>query len=81
MTRLSVEDMAGVGTDGDDYIEGNGGNDLIFGNLGQDDLIGDSSNQFSLVAAAHAAGRRPTPSSAAPAHVSSANNGGATTAT
>ena len=49
--RLSVEDLGGVGTDGDDYVEGNGGNDLIFGNLGQDDLIGDSSDRFSLVVA------------------------------
>ena len=39
-TRQSVEDFAGPGTDGDDYIEGNGGNDTIFGDLGQDDLIG-----------------------------------------
>jgi Ca2+-binding RTX toxin-like protein len=46
--RESVEDWAGAGTDGDDYIEGNGGNDLIFGNLGQDDIIGGSSDQFSL---------------------------------
>ena len=50
VTHVSVEDWAGIGTDGDDYIEGNGGEDLIFGDLGQDDLIGDSSNQFSLVA-------------------------------
>jgi uncharacterized repeat protein (TIGR01451 family) len=52
VTRVSVEDLAGAGTDGDDYIEGNGGNDLIFGNLGQDDLIGDNSDQFSLIAPA-----------------------------
>ena len=44
----SVEDFAGTGTDGDDYIEGNGGNDLLFGNLGQDDIIGGSSELFSL---------------------------------
>ncbi|MCF2147132.1 DUF4347 domain-containing protein [Desmonostoc muscorum LEGE 12446] len=47
-TSASVEDFAGVGTDGDDYIEGNGGSDRIFGNLGQDDIIGGSSNLFSL---------------------------------
>ncbi|MBL4908243.1 MAG: matrixin family metalloprotease, partial [Sneathiella sp.] len=37
-----------TGTDGDDYIEGNGGNDRIYGNLGQDDLIGGSSSLFGL---------------------------------
>ncbi|WP_207493738.1 calcium-binding protein [Yoonia litorea] len=42
----SADDWAGVGTDGDDYIEGNGGNDLIFGNLGQDDIVGGSSSLF-----------------------------------
>ena len=52
VTRSSVEDLDGLGRDGDDYIEGNGGDDLIFGNLGQDDLIGDSSDQFSLIAPA-----------------------------
>ena len=44
----SVDDYAGAGTDGDDYIEGGGGNDVIFGNQGQDDIIGGSSNLFSL---------------------------------
>src|SRR5262249_54552149 len=48
ITTPSVEDWAGAGTDGDDYIEGNGGNDLIFGNLGQDDIIGGSSDLFGL---------------------------------
>ncbi len=42
----SVEDVAGAGSDGDDYVEGGGGNDLIFGNLGQDDLIGGNSNLY-----------------------------------
>ncbi|MFK7753797.1 MAG: calcium-binding protein, partial [Sedimentitalea sp.] len=42
----SADDFAGTGTDGDDYIEGNGGNDLIFGNLGQDDIIGGSSSLY-----------------------------------
>jgi Ca2+-binding RTX toxin-like protein len=46
----SVDDYAGVGTDGDDYIEGNGGEDVIFGNLGQDDIVGGSSSLFSLPA-------------------------------
>ncbi len=40
--------MVVIGSDGDDYIEGNGGKDLIFGNLGQDDIVGGSSNLFSL---------------------------------
>ena len=44
----SIDDYAGVGKDGDDYIEGGGGNDVIFGNLGQDDLIGGSSSLFKL---------------------------------
>ncbi len=44
----SVDDRAGVGTDGDDYIEGNGGADTIFGNLGQDDIVGGSSTWFGL---------------------------------
>ena len=48
-TGVSVEDWAGPGRDGDDWIEGNGGNDTIFGNLGQDDLVGDNSSLFSLV--------------------------------
>ena len=47
-TRESVEDIDGVGTDGDDYIEGNGGQDTIFGNLGQDDIVGGSSDLYSL---------------------------------
>ena len=42
-TGRTVEYWAGPGTDGDDYIEGNGGDDTIFGGLGQDDLIGGSS--------------------------------------
>ena len=46
LTKLSVDDIDGVGTDGDDYIEGGGGNDTIFGNLGQDDIIGGSSSLF-----------------------------------
>ena len=41
--HASVDNYAGAGTDGDDYIEGGGGNDVIFGNLGQDDIIGGSS--------------------------------------
>jgi Ca2+-binding RTX toxin-like protein len=52
---VSVEDYAGAGTDGDDYIEGNSGQDVIFGNLGQDDIIGGSSDLFSLGAAARRA--------------------------
>lgn len=47
-TRRSVEDWAGPGTDGDDYIEGGGGNDVIFGGLGRDDIIGGSSSLFGL---------------------------------
>ena len=47
-TRQSVEDIGGAGTDGRDYIEGNGGDDTIFGGLGQDDLIGGSSSLYSL---------------------------------
>ena len=47
-TRESVEDIGGAGTDGRDYIEGNGGDDTIFGGLGQDDLIGGSSSLYSL---------------------------------
>ncbi|MGH3370352.1 MAG: Calx-beta domain-containing protein, partial [Nocardioidaceae bacterium] len=47
-TRQSVEDWAGAGRDGDDYVEGGGGDDTIFGNLGQDDLIGGSSSLFNL---------------------------------
>jgi Ca2+-binding RTX toxin-like protein len=46
--RQSVEDWAGIGTDGRDYVEGNGGDDTIFGGLGQDDLIGGSSSLYSL---------------------------------
>ncbi|WP_322892016.1 hypothetical protein [Yoonia sp. 76] len=45
----SIDDWGGVGTDGDDYIEGNGGDDIIFGNLGRDDIIGGSSSLFGLV--------------------------------
>ena len=48
VVSASVEDFAGLGADGDDYIEGNGGDDVIFGNLGQDDIIGGSSELFSL---------------------------------
>ena len=47
--RASVEDQAGPGTDGADYIEGNGGSDVIYGGLGQDDLVGGSSTMFGLV--------------------------------
>ncbi|UZJ27067.1 hypothetical protein RHODO2019_19095 (plasmid) [Rhodococcus antarcticus] len=47
--RQSVENYAGPGTDGADYIEGNGGNDVLYGNLGQDDLVGGSSNMFGLI--------------------------------
>jgi Ca2+-binding RTX toxin-like protein len=47
-TGLHVTASTELGTDGDDYIEGNGGADIIFGNLGQDDLIGGSSSLFSL---------------------------------
>ena len=42
----SMEDSAGVDTDGDDYIEGNGGADTMFGNLGQDDIVGGSSDLY-----------------------------------
>jgi hypothetical protein len=49
-TRASVEDWAGIGRDGRDWIEGNGGDDTMFGNLGQDDLIGGSSSLYSLTA-------------------------------
>ncbi|MCA9035403.1 MAG: hypothetical protein KDA91_09740 [Planctomycetaceae bacterium] len=45
-SHLSMDDIDGTGTDGDDYIEGGGGNDVILGNLGQDDIIGGSSNLF-----------------------------------
>jgi Ca2+-binding RTX toxin-like protein len=48
----SRDDFAGAGTDGDDYIEGNGGADTIFGNLGQDDIIGGSSSLYGLTTAA-----------------------------
>jgi Ca2+-binding RTX toxin-like protein len=44
----SAEDLAGAGSDGDDYAEGGSGSDLIFGDLGQDDLIGGSSNLYGL---------------------------------
>jgi Ca2+-binding RTX toxin-like protein len=47
--NASQDDLAGAGSDGDDYIEGGNGNDVVFGNLGQDDIIGGSSNLFSLV--------------------------------
>ena len=50
-TRRSVEDWAGIGRDGRDWVEGNGGDDAIFGGLGQDDLIGGSSSLYSLTAA------------------------------
>jgi Ca2+-binding RTX toxin-like protein len=53
VTKLSADDIDGVGTDGDDYIEGGGGNDTILGNLGQDDIIGGSSNLFGTPTAAH----------------------------
>src|SRR5207302_1720809 len=53
----SVDNLAGAGTDGDDYIEGGPGTDTIFGNLGQDDIIGGSSNLFSLSTAARRADR------------------------
>ena len=52
VTRRSVEDWAGVGTDGNDWVEGNGGADIVFGGLGQDDLIGGSSSLYSLGSAA-----------------------------
>ncbi|MDP1576247.1 MAG: hypothetical protein Q8L76_05685, partial [Cypionkella sp.] len=44
--KASVLDFNGVGTDGDDYIEGGSGADVIFGNGGQDDIIGGSSGLF-----------------------------------
>jgi Ca2+-binding RTX toxin-like protein len=53
VTHMSTDDIDGVGTDGDDYIEGGGGNDTILGNLGQDDIIGGSSNLFGTPTAAH----------------------------
>ena len=46
--HASVDNYAGAGTDGDDYIEGGPGTDTILGNLGQDDIIGGSSDLFSL---------------------------------
>jgi Ca2+-binding RTX toxin-like protein len=46
--RRSIADFGGVGTDGNDYVEGNGGNDVIYGDLGQDDLVGGSSSMFGL---------------------------------
>ena len=49
-SRASVEDQAGPGSDGNDYVEGNGGADVIYGGLGQDDLVGGSSNLFGLTA-------------------------------
>jgi Ca2+-binding RTX toxin-like protein len=42
----SITDFAGVGSDGDDYIEGGSGADVVFGNGGQDDIIGGSSDLF-----------------------------------
>ncbi|UUT36535.1 hypothetical protein [Microbacterium elymi] len=47
--RSSAEDAAGPGSDGDDYVEGNGGADVIYGDLGQDDLVGGSFDLFGLV--------------------------------
>ena len=47
--RASAEDWGGPGTDGADYVEGNGGGDVIYGGLGQDDLVGGSSTMFGLV--------------------------------
>jgi len=44
----SLDDYAGVGADGSDYIEGGGGSDVIFGNQGQDDIVGGSSDMFTL---------------------------------
>src|SRR5262249_26135995 len=46
--HASVDNYAGAGTDGDDYIEGGPGVDTVFGNLGQDDIIGGSSDLFGL---------------------------------
>ena len=37
-----------LGTDADDYMEGNGGGDLMYGGIGQDDMIGGSSALFGL---------------------------------
>ena len=62
--KASITDFAGVGTDGDDYIEGGSGSDVVFGNGGQDDIIGGSSDLFgglltstgSAATAANAAG-------------------------
>jgi Ca2+-binding RTX toxin-like protein len=48
VVQPSVDDYAGAGTDGNDYIEGGGGADVIFGNQGQDDIIGGNSSLFSL---------------------------------
>ncbi len=53
VTKSSVDDIDGLGTDGDDYIEGGGGNDVIVGNLGQDDIIGGSSNLFGTTTTAN----------------------------
>ena len=53
LNRLSADDYAGPGRDGDDYVEGGGGNDVILGNLGQDDLIGGSSDLFGTSTASH----------------------------
>ena len=50
-----MADHGGVGTDGDDHVEGGSGSDLIYGGLGQDDLIGGSSSLFGLTAAAQRA--------------------------
>ncbi len=58
--RTSVEDLAGTGTDGNDYIEGNGGDDTIWGGLGQDDLVGGSSSMFGLVTPAQRPNGRDT---------------------
>lgn len=44
--KASITDFAGVGTDGDDYVEGGSGADVVFGNGGQDDSIGGSSDLF-----------------------------------
>ncbi|MEQ9410084.1 MAG: hypothetical protein RIK87_20275 [Fuerstiella sp.] len=49
--RMSVDDLEGSETDGDDYIEGGGGRDLIYGNLGQDDIVGGSSSMFGTASA------------------------------
>ena len=56
--RASAEDWGGPGTDGADYVEGNGGGDVIYGGLGQDDLVGGSSTMFGLVEPRPAARRR-----------------------